>query len=641
MGKKKIIISAFMSSVFAFSLLSGCAAESYAKLKTAAPGDGETYNTELFYRNDVTIFSADPSAIYISEEQDEEYGGYFYLYQNIRNFMYISDPVYDETFDANGNYQVKIMRSKNMSDWEDAGVMNGFGFFYSENSWINRSVWGPEIYYNEYDETTNPDGDDKYYLYFAADSKIGDGTQEYSTSSNHFDRFYLAVARSDTPVGPFSLLTSAEYYGKEGAANLNGDVITEENPQINFTKAYDLKTLDGEEGSFGCIDPQLFKDPQTDKLYLYFTRQGMGDHVADVGSYGTSSVWAMEMKDMLTPDYDTLTLVALPRYESVDASARNEACPVEGYTGTAHNQTDEGPINEGQFVLYHEGKYYLTYAKSGNGIRSYDQKQAVADSPLGPFVKIPGTEPVLGANAYNDYAVGLGHNSYFTVGNELWAVYGKFADASVGVSSGRVTAFDRATWLKTDKYEFDLLAVNGPTVSVQPLAEEISPYRNIADEAEITVSVGTGTEYLTDKFFPNSEAFWSLEYLSTGACTITLKFDEPKTVRSVLVYNSADYYYAFKQVDNIRFTLSETPNWLLAIDETADDLIFDTGAIIYPSAYLNEEEEYMRQGGAAIAEFYEISVKEISITLSEKFVTSYGSEKIPQIGIGEIVILGK
>lgn len=273
MKKMRKILSASLSAVLAFSFLSGCKTEgSYAKLQTATPGDGERYNTELFYRNDVTIFSADPSAIYISEEQDETYGGYFYLYQNIRSFMYISDPVYDETFDANGNYQVKIMRSKNMSDWEDAGVMNGFGLFYSENSWINRSIWGPEIYYNEYDETTNSDGDNKYYLYFSADSKIGDSTKEYSMSSNYFDRFYLAVARSDTPVGPFSLLTSAEYYGEEGATNLNGDAITEENPQINFTKAYDLKTADGKEGSFGCIDPQLFKDPQTGKLYLYFTR---------------------------------------------------------------------------------------------------------------------------------------------------------------------------------------------------------------------------------------------------------------------------------------------------------------------------------------------------------------------------------
>lgn len=609
-----------------------------AQLNDADSNSNNKYDTSLFYCNNPTIFSADPSVIYISEEQDSEYGGYFYLYQNIRSFMYISDPRYDEAFGTTGNYQLMIMRSKNMSDWESCGVSNGFGLFYQSDSWINRSIWGPEIYFNEYDAQTNPSGDNKYYLYFAADSKINDGTKEYSSSSSYLDRFYIAVARSDTPIGPFSLLTSEDYYGTEDAKNLNGESITIENPQINFSKALGL------DGDFGCIDPQLFKDPVSGKLYLYFTKQNQGSTQANVGNYGTNSIWVMEMKDMLTPDYSTLQCVSIPYYETVDNSGRDEECVAKGYVGSNYNQTDEGPINEGSFTLYHDGKYYLTYASTGNGNRNYDQKQAVSDSPMGPFVKIGNQYPALGANGSNDYSVGMGHNCYFTVGDELWAVYGKFADASVGVSSGRVTAFDRASWVNVDGYDFELLMVNGPTLSVQPLASAISGYKNVADQAEISVNGDgeyDGLKYLTDGFVPTAESTWNMEFSASGKVELTLTFAAPQTIKSILIYNSADYYYAFDKVDSIVMQASELPSWYTEINPNSEASGFIMSDIEYSSNYYNTEEEFMRQGGAVVVAFDEVTVTSITITLSSKLLPEQYDDDTPQIHIGEIVVLGK
>lgn len=642
----KVLWAALFFALAAF--FTGCSKESAALLRIAQnAGDVDTYNTDLFYRNNVTIFSADPSVLYVDAADDPVNGGYFYLYQSPRDILYISDPYYDETFDAYGNYQIKVKRSKDMVDWEDAGPVNGMCLFYSQSSWMNRSVWGVEVYFNRYDAAINPTGDNKYYLYFAADSKVNTGDKEYSSSTNFYDRFYIGIACSETPYGPFALLTSADYYGSEGATNQNGKVITEETPPINFTLAYGLTTKAGNEGSFGCIDPQLFRDPVTGKAYLYFTRQmaSTEDTAAYVGEYGNNSVWGMEMKDLLTPDYSTLTLLALPGYETVDASGRDSENPCLGYEGTTQALDEAGSVvNEGSFTLYHEGKYYLTYAKTGNGHRNYDQKQAVSDSPLGPFVKISGDYAVFGANSYNDYAAGLGHNTYFQVGDELWGVYGKFADTSVGVSSGRVTAFDRVSWVRVEGYDYDLLLANGPTMALQPKAAAVTGYKNIAQAATVSVSskaAYSGTAYLTDSLIPTGEALWDYEFCTDDRVEITLRFNQPKTVRSVLVYNSADYYYAFDSIENIRFALSEIPAWYQAISPHWNGSVFETGRIAYPEAYVNREEEFMRQGGAAVAEFNEIRVTEIKIAVSTKYVTKDGNEDLPQIRIGEIVVLGR
>lgn len=74
-------------------------------------------------------------------------------------------------------------------------------------------------------------------MYFSSASKVNDGSvpgAEYSSNAtNLFYRFYLGIAISDTPVGPFTLVTAKDYYGEE-KPNLNGDIITDINPPINI-----------------------------------------------------------------------------------------------------------------------------------------------------------------------------------------------------------------------------------------------------------------------------------------------------------------------------------------------------------------------------------------------------------------------
>ena len=39
-----------------------------------------SYDKSLFYKNDYSINCADPGALWVSKEMNEEWGGYFYIY---------------------------------------------------------------------------------------------------------------------------------------------------------------------------------------------------------------------------------------------------------------------------------------------------------------------------------------------------------------------------------------------------------------------------------------------------------------------------------------------------------------------------------------------------------------------------------
>ena len=79
--------------------------------------------------------------------------------------------------------------------------------------------------------------------------------------------------------------------------------------------------------------------------------------------------------------------------------------------------------NEGPFVLKHDEKYFLMYSANYFGSADYSVGYAVADNPVGPFVKAD-ENPILSKNLENGIS-GPGHNSV-TVGPDgesLYAVY--------------------------------------------------------------------------------------------------------------------------------------------------------------------------------------------------------------------------
>ena len=112
-------------------------------------------------------------------------------------------------------------------------------------------------------------------MFFSAEANSKPtGKVEYDTEGQLFNRFFMVTCVSDTPVGPFKLLTSANYYGDPEASNLNGKVITSKNPAIN--PKFDL----GLDSLFAIIDTHPFYDG--DDLYIYFVR-----HISDDSGFNS------------------------------------------------------------------------------------------------------------------------------------------------------------------------------------------------------------------------------------------------------------------------------------------------------------------------------------------------------------------
>lgn len=261
------------------------------------------YDSELLYQNTSEFLGGDSGVIWVSEEESSEYGGYFYQYMSecasVQNGGVPSDEngnAATNESDAAYTSHVAISRSKDLVDWELCGAVdNGLGLKLGMNAFVDKGIWAPETIY---DKVTK-----KYYMYFG-----GAGSAKYEEKmlekygkvvrGQLSKTWTVGVAVSDTPVGPFELVTSENYY--DGGANLNGEYLSEEWPTLDFAKWYGF-----ENNTFWHynIDYSPFFDDNGD-LYLFFNSLGK------VGNCSTGiSCWGMKMKDMVTPDWSTITWV--------------------------------------------------------------------------------------------------------------------------------------------------------------------------------------------------------------------------------------------------------------------------------------------------------------------------------------------
>jgi GH43 family beta-xylosidase len=118
--------------------------------------------------------------------------------------------------------------------------------------------------------------------------------------------------------------------------------------------------------------------------------------------------------------------------------------------------------NEGPFVLKHNHKYYLMYSANFYASRDYSVGYAVADSPLGPFVKSPHNPVLVSTRAEIS---GPGHNSVTNSpnGSDLFIVYHIHTDPQ-NPSGDRQVCIDRMGFREDGS-----LYVTGPTHTPQPI----------------------------------------------------------------------------------------------------------------------------------------------------------------------------
>ena len=189
---------------------------------------------------------------------------------------------------------------------------------------------------------------------------------------------------------------------------------------------------------YSAIDGHIFVD-EDGSPYLFFSRNGTQDGYGYGVIYGTPLA-----KDLSKPAAEpVLILEASQPWERVDWE---------------HNRCNEGPT-----VIKHNGKYYMTYSANHTEYPHYGVGYAVADKPLGPWVKAK-ENPILASQL--DLGVSApGHNSIVRSpdGTEFFLVYHTHADPKKP-SSDRVVNIDRMIFDKDGR-----LIIKGPTRSPQPL----------------------------------------------------------------------------------------------------------------------------------------------------------------------------
>ncbi len=584
--------------------VSGCAGSEslvYMNYDTGIDEAGR-YNYNMYGNNGLgDPGGPDPGVFYVSEEEDPEYGGYFYRYHTSHSTTVPETEYYQEN-----RIRARVAycdRSKDLYHWEPAGALAGYySLAIDESDWCYTDYWAPEV-------IRNP-ADGKYYMYFSAASRTDLNLSYMSDAALARDRYYLGVAVSDTPVGPFDLI---------GERDPKTGILT---PTINFQVAYGL------DHNIPAIDVHPFFDDDG-QLYLYFVR-----HSSSYYS-GGNRICGMKMNSMAYPDYSTARVLAVPGKYTGSSEAGNLLNCVDG----EDYFINEDGINEGPFLYKHNGKYYMTYSAYGYTNAGYSVHQAISDSPLGDYKKLSIEEgnPVVDGSHFGD-VYGTGHHSLVEVGDELWIIYHRHSSINDGVGWDRPNAVDRINFVLNADGE-EVMTSNGPSRILTWLPESISGYKNLAKTATISVNNGTGTQYLSDSTLSlytvaNGYTFSA----DSGDVTITLRWKEPVSVSSVMVYNSHTSYSAFSKVGDIRFKLAEKPDWA---SQDYDWAVVKDVALQH-GAWEEISEDYL-ECAPAVAEFGAIMVTEIQITIKEADrLMSYdkSGQPITALDISEIVVLG-
>ena len=463
------------------------------------------YNSNLYYRNDLEFEGADPTVIYVNEG---EYAGYF--------MMYLAK-----------SEAVNVYKSKDLSSWEAVSVC----FNPPAGSWGVSDLWAPSCIY---DET-----DGNYYLFYSATNR--------NQKDGYVNTKYLGMAYADNPAGPF-----LPFIG----TNQNGTVMDAGTP------LFDIELLDTNDSNYkfykkgsSFIDAFPFIDPVTKDKYLYMSRTR--------NVHSSNVIAGVKMIDWMTPDYSTYTELTEVNKTTVGGSE---------YTERFEGADVVNAINEAPNMIYHDGTYYLTFSVCATSDPEYSVMQALGTSPLGPFTKVQesnggvilGVEMTeYGSQAW-DHVLCTGSHSFVYDGDDLWVVYhqdeNRQSEGGTGIGNfERGIAIDRVSFVKNDLGE-TVLHCNGPTTSIQPKVYSSLEYKNIISKANVKATTSKfsniggkeiDSSLLTDGLIKFRTYDQVDELVTDDYLTVNIEFDNYVKAKSLLIYNSCDYYKAFEKVEKI------------------------------------------------------------------------------------------
>ena len=545
-------------------------------------GAGKVYNRNLFYYNELSFEVADPSVIWVGKDQSAEFGGYFYAYG---------------TSDQLGCNGLQAWRSKDMTNWEDLGPVYRPDHM---NNWARTNFWAPEIIYDAAGQTINGTNY-HYFMFYNADlyttvvnNTAGVGGLLSATTNPTFEGNsirYLGVLYSNSPAGPF--------VAPENVTNLDGKTLNHNNPPFDFCESAGIPH------NYACrqtIDASPFIDTDGTR-YLYYSGYRAPGNSAQC-------IYGVRMKDWLTPDYSTVTMI----------------CEY-GKTTPGGSSISEGDyVTEGPFMYKKDGTYFMTFSTFNYMNENYQVRLARSNNPLSGFVKV---DPNNGGTVIKTETTwtmkSVGHHAFITVGDQLFIAYHTFKDG-VSIANGRALAIDECKVI--DYNGGKIIVANGPTKSYQPLPYAVSGYKNIANQATVNVeatTLGADKSVLTDgliKFHANNG--YTADYLSGGNVKVTMEFSSYKSVRALMVYLPFEASYRFQGLKNVVITYN---GGTINIDKVALDL----------DAHMNTLTSRLNvPGGAAILEFDDLPVKKIEFML-DNYVRN--GSPLKNAGMSEIVVL--
>ncbi len=594
-------------------LLTGCVGETQYEVASyqgqLKEGQKQSdYNKELFYRNEKKTSGADPFVL-----DNTERDGYYYQYVTEGSLF--------------------CFRSKDMMEWEPVGNTLDNLDYEEDGSMteyrrvINDHIWAPEVVYDEDTEL--------YYMFFSA-SPIKDdtvvpgvngvepGTQTemifVATSKYPHKKFQLVNFKDAASCGEENLHT---YDEKKYPHYFSKYLMFDCQEYRDFSDANGGSRSEGYGGHVSGIDPSPYVDENGDK-YLYWVDCKKSDRLVGV-----------KMINWLKPDWSTATTLTYHTYWTVEDWKEDQA---GGIVEKVPYELEVTGINEGPQMTKHNGKYYLTFSVNDYRDSSYQVAQAVADSPLGPFRKLTEDEGGIltsGGTAGSQEVSGTGHHTMITLGEKLYIYYHRHDDF-VKAGALRNGALDEVKWITIkdkDGNDLDVMYTNGPTWTVQPKVDIFAEYVNIAEEAKVGGSADAS--YLNDGLLSiykyASPAF--MEYVKettiTEKTTFTFDFEEARKVRAVMVYNSKMEHTAFHKISRIEMVCEEDGK---EVTRFIKDLEFSSEN--YKANDFDGSLYYITPGAAAYAEFDELNVKSIRITVE----VPEGQESV---GLSEVRILGK
>jgi hypothetical protein len=511
-----------------------------------------------------------------------------------------------------------MWRTKNFAEYEDLGeaYTRSIDHFGVKDFWAPNFTYDPMAKWSDYLGETAGDGQGLWVLLFSARDAEG--------------HCKLSAAFSKEVDGPYHEFVGENLDGKY----LDASKTIFDNEEL---KKHDFSAWEKENAKYGSIykerrtfiDAFPFIDDDGTK-YMYFCRSRGNDLSNDI--------WGVKMKDWVTPDYATTRPLTMFGYTT---TKREQA-----YDYTSMQKIDEGPV-----MIKHNGKYYLTFSIGPTDDKYYPVAQAISDSPLGSYEKVLEADGGLINKVNFEWDIHCaGHHDFFTVGNEMWIASHSYPINSDGSLGGRCFVTEKVEWTTNDKGQ-EIMQVNGPTRTMQPLPEKVSGYTNLALSATVTATGASSKSpatLLNDGLRASNADDGIKDFTAkNGKTVITLKWKDFVTARAIMVYQSYDWGNAFDGVEKIelsyrRIVDGKTKKGVATIKDLGYNVEAGRVNLSYFGFSYEEivagdyEEEYniLRPSTASVAEFNEIEINQVKITVKK------GAGK-SGLMISDVVVLGK